>query len=71
MFGDGVRSLVEDKVDIRSLEVRAEKFDDDPIMSLTIFDRPPDDREPEQDSDREEAEPNSSVEEKVAQGSRQ
>ena len=57
MFRDGVWHLVEDKVGIRALEVRADKHDDAPIMSITSFTRPADDPEPEPDSDREEAEP--------------
>ena len=67
MFRDGVWHLVEDKVDIRALEVRADKHDDAPIMSITSFTRPADDPEPEPDSDREEAEPIPSSEERLRQ----
>ena len=67
VFRDGVWHLVEDKVDIRALEVRADKYEDAPIMSITSFTRPADDPEPEPDSDREEAEPMPSSEERLRQ----
>ena len=67
VFRGGVWHLVQDKVDIRALEIRAEKFENAPIMSITSFTRPADDPEPEPDSDREEAEPIASSEERLRQ----
>ena len=67
VFRDGVWHLVEDKVDIRAFEVRADKYEDAPIMSITSFTRPADDPEPEPDSDREEAEHIPSSEERLRQ----
>ena len=51
VFREGKWSNVEDNVDIRSLGVKAGKFEEKAIMSVTMFARPDDDPELVPDSD--------------------
>ena len=55
VFREGSWSRIEDSVNIRSLEVRSAKFDERPIMSVTVFGRPPDDPDVVPDSDLDES----------------
>ena len=53
VFRDGEWKKIEDKVNIEELDVRAAKFEEYTVMSITIFERSPDDKEEIPDSDRE------------------
>ena len=51
VFREGTWSKIEDKVDIRDLKLKAGKFEERTIMSVTMFTRPDDDPELVPDSD--------------------
>ena len=48
-------SKIEDKVDMRELRQKVAKFEEPTILSISVCERPPDNPEPEPDSDHDEA----------------